>query len=128
MGGSARGKPRGAVRWVGMIFPTIMTPRDPLINEGTTRSPGETPVSTGAARSQKGRSHQSDQPARVSWHAHFALRRKSGVVRSILVRSRPRLAGSSMFDVPQGLVFFSDLFLQICPVTLFGPASKIMFM
>ena len=65
---------------------------------------------------------------RVSWQARSAPGRKPRIARSILVRLRPRLAGSRAFNVPQGLVFFSDLFSQIFSVTPFGPANKIMLM
>ena len=43
MGGSAQGKPKGAMRWGKIVFPTGATSRDPLIDENITRSPGGGP-------------------------------------------------------------------------------------
>jgi len=97
----------------------------PPNREGKGVNPGRAP---GAARSKKGRRDQSHQSARVSWDARFPPGRKSSVSRSILARSRPRLAGSAAVDVLQGLVFFSYLISNIFVAALFERANKIMFM
>jgi hypothetical protein len=65
---------------------------------------------------------------RMSWDARFAPGRKSSVSRSILIRLRPRLAGSTAADVLQGLVFFSYLISNIFVAALFEQAKKMMFM
>ena len=55
----------------------------------------------------------------VSWHARFSSGRKSSISRSILVRLRARLAGSTASDVLQGLVFFIYFISHIFMYMLF---------
>ena len=50
--------------------------------------------------------------------------RKSSISRSILGRSRPRLAGSHAFYVLQGVAYFVNFILQIFVVTLFELTNK----
>src|SRR5882672_7912440 len=86
-------------------------------------SPG---VSPGDACSQKGRRDQSHQSARWTGNARLAPVQKSSISRSILVRSRSRLAGSTARVVPQVLVFFSYFILQIISATYSERADKML--
>jgi hypothetical protein len=78
-----------------------------------------------AARSQKG---NPIRRARRAGNARLALERKSSTVGSILVLSMSRLAGSTAFDVLQGVVFILYFISHIFAVTDFEPANKIMLM
>ena len=50
--------------------------------------------------------------------------RKSSIYRSILGRSRPRLAGSHAFCVLQGVAYSLDFIFQISAITLFELSNK----
>ena len=59
--------------------------------------------------------------------ARFCSGRKLSISRSILVRLRPRLAGSAAVCVFYGLVFYIYIFSQIILYILFYSANKIMY-